>query len=129
MRAIFAGRNIQVAPITGTDFAKDIERRRQQTEKQYCRQTDDRFDRAKKPAAGKQRDYRREKKWMSANGKRSSDLFLAGHKNRAVKESKNSEHSVRYCSRLAVSALELSAAANDHPNESADQRADHRQHK
>ena len=66
---------------------------------------------------------------MSANGKRCGKLFLAGHKNRAVKESKNGEHSVRNRSRLAVSALELSAAANDHPNESGDQRADHHQHK
>jgi hypothetical protein len=65
---------------------------------------------------------------VSADRKRSSKLFLAGQKSLAVKESKNAKHSVRYRSRLAVSARQLSAASNDHPNESADQRADHYQH-
>jgi hypothetical protein len=128
MRTIFAGRNVQIAPIADPDFAQDIKRDGQQAKNQHRCQADDRLNRAKKPAPGKQRNYWREKEWVSANGKRSRKLFLAGQKSRAIKESKNAKHSVRYRSRLAMSARELSATAYDHPNQSADQRADHHQH-
>jgi hypothetical protein len=66
---------------------------------------------------------------MSANRKRGSKLFLAGHKSRAVRKLKNVGHSVRGHSHLSVSARELPTAPHDHPDESADQTADHHQHK